>query len=55
MPLIPLVTDEDASPEAQTLFKHCRVLLGRVANALRVAAHSPKVAQSLVCRSGSKP
>jgi uncharacterized peroxidase-related enzyme len=48
MALLPLVTDEDASPEAQTLFKHCRVLLGRVANALRVAAHSPRVAQSLV-------
>ncbi len=48
MALLPLVTDEDASPEAQVLFKHCRVLLGRVANALRVAAHSPRVAQALV-------
>ena len=48
MALLPLVTDETTSPEAQVLFKHCRVLMGRVANALRVAAHSPRVAQSLV-------
>ena len=48
MALLSLVTDEKASPEAKTLFKHCAVLMGRVVNAIRVAAHSPKVAQPLV-------
>lgn len=48
MALLPLVTDEQASPEAKVLFKYCKILLGRVVNAMRVAAHSPKVAQPLV-------
>ncbi len=48
MSLIPIVTDEEASPEQAVLFKHCSKMLGRVANALRVAAHSPKVAQALL-------
>jgi uncharacterized peroxidase-related enzyme len=48
MALLPLITDEQASPEAKTLFKHAAVLLGRVVNAVRVAAHTPKVAQPLV-------
>ena len=48
MALIPFVTDEKASPEAKVLFKYCAILLGRVVNAMRVAAHTPKVAQPLV-------
>lgn len=48
MSLIPIVTDEDATPEQAVLFEHCTKMLGRVANALRVASHSPKVAQSLL-------
>ena len=48
MSLIPIVTDEEASPEQAVLFKHCTKMLGRVANALRVAAHTPKVAQALL-------
>ncbi len=48
MSLIPIVTDEEASPDQAVLFEHCSKMLGRVANALRVAAHSPKVAQALL-------
>ena len=48
MSLIPIVTDEEASPEQAVLFKHCTKMLGRVANALRVAAHTPNVAQALL-------
>ena len=48
MSLIPIVTDEDATPEQANFFKHCTLMLGRVANALRVAAHSPKIAQPLL-------
>jgi uncharacterized peroxidase-related enzyme len=48
MSLIPIVSDEEASPEQLLLFQHCSKMLGRVANALRVAAHSPKVAQALL-------
>ena len=48
MALISLVSDEQASPEAKVLFKGCKTLLGRVVNAMRAAAHTPKVAQPLV-------
>ena len=48
MSLIPIVSDEEASPEQAVLFEHCTKMLGRVANALRVASHSPKVAQALL-------
>lgn len=48
MSLIPIVTDDEASHEQAVLFQHCSKMLGRVANALRVAAHSPKVAQALL-------
>jgi AhpD family alkylhydroperoxidase len=47
MALLSYVDDQTASAEAQVLFKHLRTLMGRVANALRIAAHSPKVAQPL--------
>ena len=48
MSLIPIVSDEEASPEQVVLFEHCTKMLGRVANAIRVASHSPKVAQALL-------
>lgn len=48
MALLPYVTDEQATPEAKVLFKYCKILLGRVVNAMRIAAHTPKVAQPLV-------
>ena len=48
MSLIPVVSDAEASPEQAVLFEHCAKMLGRVANALRVASHSPKVAQALL-------
>ncbi|MEM7442715.1 MAG: carboxymuconolactone decarboxylase family protein [Pseudomonadota bacterium] len=48
MALLTIPTNEDAQPEAQVLFGHCEKLMGRVANAVRVAAHSPKAAQPLI-------
>lgn len=48
MALLPLITDEQASPEAKKLFHYAEILLGRVVNAFRVAAHTPKVAQPLM-------
>jgi uncharacterized peroxidase-related enzyme len=48
MALLSIPTNENADPEAQILFGHCEQIMGRVANAVRVAAHSPKVAQPLV-------
>ncbi|MFV2034656.1 MAG: carboxymuconolactone decarboxylase family protein [Halocynthiibacter sp.] len=48
MSLIPIVTDDEASPEQAALFEGCTKMLGRVANALRVASHSPKIAQALL-------
>lgn len=47
MPHIPPVTDEEAGPEQQALFRHSTNMFGRVANAIRTAAHSPKLAQSI--------
>ena len=48
MALLPYVQDDTDSRTAQILFEHCRSLLGRVSNAIRVAAHTPRVAQPLV-------
>ena len=48
MALLPYVQDDTNSREVQVLFEHCRSLLGRVSNAIRVAAHTPRVAQPLV-------
>ena len=47
MALLSAVQDEEASPEARTMFEHSRRMFGRVANSLRVAAHTPRVAQVL--------
>ena len=47
MTLVSIPTDEEASPEARVIFKHSRKMFGRVANAVRVASHSPRAAQSI--------
>ena len=47
MSLIPIVTDEEANPEQQVLFKNATRLFGRLANAIRVASHSPRITQVL--------
>ncbi len=47
MALVPILSDEDASPEARVMYKHSKRMFGRVANAMRVASHSPKLAQSI--------
>src|SRR3546814_18609325 len=47
MPHIPPISDDDAGPEQQILFAHSTNMFGRVAHAVRPAAHSPKLAQSL--------
>lgn len=47
MAQLPYITDEEATGDVATLFEHNRKLYGRVANAIRVAAHSPKLAQAI--------
>jgi hypothetical protein len=47
MALLPIISDEEAGPEAKTLFEHSTKMFGRVANAMRVASHSPKLAQAI--------
>lgn len=47
MALLPIISDEDASPLAQTILKHSKKMFGRTANAVRVAAHTPKLAQTI--------
>lgn len=44
---LPIISDDEASPEAKTMFDHSARLFGRSANAIRVAAHSPRLAQSI--------
>ena len=47
MSLLPIISDDEASPEAKIVFKHSKQMFGRVANAVRGASHTPKIAQSL--------
>ena len=47
MSLLPIISDDEASPEAKIMFEHSKQMFGRVANAVRVAGHTPKIAQSL--------
>lgn len=47
MALLPILSDEEASPEARVIFEHSQQMFGRVANAVRVAAHTPRIAQVL--------
>lgn len=48
MALLSYVDDDTSSHEARVFFGHVRGLLGRVANALRIAAQVPEIAQPLV-------
>ena len=48
MAMLPYIDDKNASDEATVMFGHCEKLMGRVANAVRMAAHSPKAAQPLI-------
>ena len=47
MALLSIISDEEASPLAATIIKHSKQMFGRTANAVRVAAHTPKLAQSI--------
>ena len=40
-------TDEEANPAQAVLFKHSTKMFSRVANAVRIASHAPKLAQSI--------
>ena len=42
---VPIIQDEDADAEQAVLFKHSTQMFGRVANAVRAASNSPKLAQ----------
>lgn len=44
---LPIPSDEEANPEQEVLFRHSTEMFGRVANAVRVASHTPKLAQSI--------
>ena len=48
MAAIPYPDKDDPAPEAAVLFEHCEKMMGRVANAVRMSTHSPKVAQPLL-------
>ncbi len=48
MALLEIPSDAEATAEQAVVFKHAEKLLGRVANAIRVASHSPKLAQSIL-------
>ncbi len=48
MSLIPIVTDQEANGEQAAIFDGARNMLGRVANAIRVASHAPRIAQPLL-------
>lgn len=47
MALLPIISDEEATGEAKVMFEHSKKMFGRVANAVRIAGHTPKIAQSL--------
>ncbi|MDA0239214.1 MAG: hypothetical protein O3A84_04185 [Proteobacteria bacterium] len=44
---LPIPSDDEANPDQAVLFKHSHKMFGRVANAVRVASHTPKLAQSI--------
>jgi len=47
MSLVPIPPDEEADEFQEVLFDHSKVLFGRVANAVRVGSHTPKLMQLL--------
>ena len=47
MALISIPSDKNATPLQKTIFDHSKTLFGRVANAVRVGSHTPKLMQIL--------
>ena len=47
MALISIPSDNTATKEQNSIFKHSKILFGRVANAVRVGSHAPKLMQIL--------
>ena len=47
MALISIPTDQAANQLQDTIFRHSRILFGRVANAVRIGSHTPKLMQIL--------
>ena len=47
MSLIPIPSDEEANPLQKSMFEHSKKMFGRVANAVRVGSHAPKLMHSL--------
>jgi len=47
-PRVPVVEDEDASPEVERIFEGARELLAFVSNFARTAVHSPSLARWLI-------
>jgi hypothetical protein len=45
--LISIPSDEDADPLQKSMFDHSKKMFGRVANAVRVGSHTPKLMHSL--------
>ncbi len=48
MAVLPLISDEEATPEQKAIFDGSRALLGRVSNSTRLAAAAPKLMQPLM-------
>ncbi len=44
---VTIPSDDEATPDQEVVFAHSRQMFGRVANAVRVASHTPKLAQSI--------
>ncbi len=47
MSRVPIIQDEEATPEQAVIFDHSKIMFGRVANAVRAGSASPKLMQSL--------
>lgn len=47
MAQLPILSDEEAGPEAAVVFDASRKMFGRVANAIRVSSASPRMLQPL--------
>ncbi|MBO6782826.1 MAG: hypothetical protein JJ899_06080, partial [Alphaproteobacteria bacterium] len=48
MAVLPLISDDEATPEQKAIFDGSRALFGRVSNSTRLAAGSPKLMQPLM-------
>ena len=47
MAYVSIPSDKEATPDQTVVFEHSKKMFGRVANAVRVASHTPKLAQSI--------